>query len=116
MPEKEQRQRAQVIDTRAEVLLREVEARAKMAEIQASKSASDLAAEHLSVWAGAYLMICVVCFLAACLFLPESTISVVAGLITLIVTSLTGILKSVVGDPGSKSSDSKDEANGGPKK
>ena len=63
MPESEKRQRAQVIDTRAEVLLREVEAKAKLAELNAQKSASDLAAEHLSVWSGAYLCLMVLCFL-----------------------------------------------------
>ena len=38
----------------------------------------------------------VVIFLGACLYLPGETISVVAGLITLVVTSLSNILKSIV--------------------
>jgi hypothetical protein len=42
----------------------------------------------------------VLTFFGACLFLPESTISVVAGLTTLIVTSMVQLLRSVVGDPG----------------
>ena len=43
MSDSEKRERASVIDTRAEVLLREVEAKAKLAEIKATQSASELA-------------------------------------------------------------------------
>ena len=96
MTDTEKRQRAQVIDTRAELLLREVEAKAKLAEIKANQSAGELAALHLSTWAGAYMTLMVVIFLGACLYLPGETISVVAGLITLVVTSLSNILKSIV--------------------
>ncbi len=96
MSESEQRQRAQVIDTRAEVLLREVEAKAKLAEIKASQSASELAALHLSQFAGLYLMILVLAFIGSCLYLPKDSIAVVAGLITLVTTSMSGILRSIV--------------------
>ena len=96
MTDTEKRQRAQVIDTRAELLLREVEAKAKLAEIKANQSAGELASLHLSTWAGAYMTLMVVIFLGACLYLPGETISVVAGLITLVVTSLSNILKSIV--------------------
>lgn len=96
MTESEQRTRAQVIDTRAEVLLREVEAKAKLAEIKASQSASELAAIHLSQFAGLYLLILVLAFVGSCLFIPADSIAVVAGLITLVVTSLSSILKSIV--------------------
>lgn len=101
MTDTEKRQRAQVIDTRAELLLREVEAKAKLAEIKANQSAGELAALHLSTWAGAYMTLMVVIFLGACLYLPGETISVVAGLITLVVTSLSNILKSIVDTKGS---------------
>ena len=100
MTDTEKRQRAQVIDTRAELLLREVEAKAKLAEIKARQSARELAALHLSTWAGAYMTLMVVIFLGACLYLPGETISVVAGLITLVVTSLSNILKSIVDTKG----------------
>ena len=49
MAESEKRQRANVIDTQAEVLLREVDARASLAELKAKKSAQDLAAEKLPI-------------------------------------------------------------------
>lgn len=96
MTESDQRTRAQVIDTRAEVLLREVEARAKLAELKAGQSASELAAIHLSQFAGLYLLILVLAFIGSCLFIPGDSIAVVAGLITLVVTSLSSILKSIV--------------------
>lgn len=96
MSETEQRQRAQVIDTRAEVLLREVEARAKLAEIKANQSASELAALHLSTWAGAYMTLMVTIFLFAAIFLEPSSLGTITGLITLVVTSLAAILKSIV--------------------
>ena len=102
MTEAEQRQRAQVIDTRAEVLLREVEAKAKLAEIKASQSASELAAIHLSQFAGLYLLILVLAFVGSCLFIPADSIAVVCGLITLVVTSLSSILKSIVDGSGDK--------------
>ena len=106
MTDTEKRQRAQVIDTRAELLLREVEAKAKLAEIKARQSAGELAALHLSTWAGAYMTLMVVIFLGACLYLPGETISVVAGLITLVVTSLSNILKSIVDTKGDNSTGS----------
>ena len=96
MTDTEKRQRAQVIDTRAEVLLREVEAKAKLAEIKAKQSASELASLHLSTWAGAYMTLMVCIFLFSCLYLPAESLGTITGLITLVVTSLAAILKSIV--------------------
>lgn len=96
MTDTEKRQRAQVIDTRAEVLLREVEAKAKLAEIKATQSASELASIHLSTWAGAYMTLMVCIFLFSCLYLPAESLGTITGLITLVVTSLAAILKSIV--------------------
>ena len=96
MTDSETRQRAQVIDTRAEVLLREVEAKAKLAEIKAKQSASELASLHLSTWAGAYMTLMVCIFLFSCLYLPAESLGTITGLITLVVTSLAAILKSIV--------------------
>jgi hypothetical protein len=113
MTESEQRQRAQVIDTRAEVLLREVEAKAKLAEIKANQSASELAALHLSTWAGAYMTLMVTIFLFAAIFLDPSSLGTITGLITLVVTSLAAILKSIV---DGKTADAEENGNGKPPK
>ena len=111
MAESEKRQRANVIDTQAEVMLREVDARASLAELKAKKSAQDLAAEKLPIWCVAAVTTMVVLFLIACLYIPSENVSVLAGLVTLVVTSFTGILRSIVdgtqgpkinGTPGDK--------------
>ena len=111
MSDAETTRRANVIDTQAEVMLREVEAKARLAEIKAQQSASELAALHLSTWAGAYMTLMVCLFLFATLYLPGDSLGVVCGLITLVVTSLASILKSIV--DGSR--DAKREDNGNEK-
>ncbi len=110
MSDSERTRRANVIDTQAEVMLREVEARAKLAEIKANQSASELASLHLSTWAGAYMTLMVVIFLGACLYLPAENVSVVAGLITLVVTSLSSILKGIVDGTRPKKLEGEDDA------
>ena len=95
MTAQEATEKARVIDTRAEVLLQEVAARSKLAEIKASKSAADLAAEKLPVWCVLAVIVCVVLFVISCMYLPSENVSVICGLITLVVTSFTGILKSI---------------------
>ena len=96
MTEAEQTRRADVIDTQAEVMLREVEAKARMAEMRAKQSASELASLHLSTWAGLYMTLMVTIFLFSCLYLPAESLGTITGLITLVVTSLAAILKSIV--------------------
>ena len=95
MTTQEANEKARVIDTRAEVLLQEVAAKAKLAEIKASKTAAELAAEKLPVWCVLAVTVMVVLFLLACMYLPSENVSVLAGLVTLVVTSFTGILRSI---------------------
>ena len=83
-------------------MLKRIEAELIVEKIRAQKTASELAAEHLGIYGGGYLVAMVFCFFAACLFLPEATISVVAGLTTLIVTSMIQLLKQVVGETPTK--------------
>ena len=96
MTDSEKTRRANVTDTQAEVMLREVEARARIAEIQATQPASERAALHLSTFAGMYMTLMVCIFLFATLYLPAESLGTVCGLITLVVTSLAAILKSIV--------------------
>ena len=42
----------------------------------------------------------VVLFLFACLYIPAENVSVLAGLVTLVVTSFTGILRSITDGTG----------------
>ena len=83
-------------------MLKRIEADLAIEQLRAAKGASERAAEHLGVYGGGYLCAMVFCFFAACLFLPEATISVVAGLTTLIVTSMIQLLKQVVGESPTK--------------
>lgn len=78
-------------------MLKRIEADLAIEQLRASKGASERAAEHLGIYGGGYLCLMVLTFFGACLFLPEATISVVAGLTTLIVTSMIQLLKQVVG-------------------
>lgn len=83
-------------------MLKRIEADLAIEQLRASKGASERAAEHLGVYGGGYLCLMVLTFFGACLFLPEATISVVAGLTTLIVTSMIQLLKQVVGESPNK--------------
>ena len=83
-------------------MLKRIEAELVIEKIRAQKTASELAAEHLGIYGGGYLCLMVLTFFGACLFLPEATISVVAGLTTLIVTSMIQLLKQVVGESAPK--------------
>ena len=83
-------------------MLKRIEADLAIEQLRASKGASERAAEHLGIYGGGYLCLMVLTFFGACLFLPEATISVVAGLTTLIVTSMIQLLKQVVGESPNK--------------
>ena len=93
-------------------MLRRIEAALAIEQLRASKGASERAAEHLGVYGGGYLCFMVGLFFASILFLPESAVSVCAGLTTLIVTSMIQLLKAVVSDearPDSGSSNGSDK-------
>ena len=100
MTARELEDKSRVIDTKSAVLLEEVAARKALAEIKANKTASELAAEKLPVWCVAAVTTMVVLFLFACLYIPAENVSVLAGLVTLVVTSFTGMLRSITDGTG----------------
>mgnify|MGYP003109263339 CR=1 FL=1 len=100
MSVEELQERSRVVDTKSAVMLEEVQARKALAEIKANKTASELAAEKLPVWCVAAVTTMVVLFLFACLYIPAENVSVLAGLVTLVVTSFTGILRSITDGTG----------------
>ena len=102
MSASELEEKSRVIDTKSAVLLEEVAARKALAEIKANKTASELAAEKLPVWCVAAVTTMVVLFLFACLYIPAENVSVLAGLVTLVVTSFTGILRSITDGTGAE--------------
>jgi len=95
------------IDVNSALKLREAEGRvevekmnamsdAKFRELMIKESAKEVAAKHLAKFAGFYLTFLVMAFIFSIKFIPESSIAVVAGLITLVVSNLSMILKNIV--------------------
>lgn len=79
----------------------EAKARAEVARMEVKRmhlqmSSREAAARHLAHFAGLYMFLSVLAFLYAVVTLDESTIAVVAGLITLVVTTIGGLLRSIV--------------------
>ena len=97
------------IDVQSALKLREAEGRVEVEKLQAEsdarfrellvkESAKETASKHLAKFAGLYLLILVLAFIGSIKFIPESNVAVVAGLITLVVTNLSTILKGIVED------------------
>ena len=105
------KEQSRVIDTRSAVLLEEVAARKELATINARKSASERAAEKLPVWCIVAVTTMFILFLLATLYSKPENVSVLAGLVTLIITSFSGILRSIVdGTHESKNGNSHDKS------
>ena len=81
---------------RVEVEKLQAEADARFRELLIKESAKETASKHLAKFAGLYLLILVLAFIGSIKFIPSESIAVVAGLITLVVTSLSTILKGIV--------------------
>ena len=96
-----------VIDVHSAVRLREAEGKieiqryeletaAKFRELEITEDAKEVASKHLAKFAGLYLTFLVALFIFSIKFVPSESIAVVAGLITLVVTNLSTILKHIV--------------------
>ena len=81
---------------RVEVDKMNAESDAKFRELLIRESAKETASKHLAKFAGFYLTFLVCTFIFSIQFVPETSIAVVAGLITLVVTNLSTILKGIV--------------------
>lgn len=81
---------------KVEVEKLKAEADAKFKELLIKESAKETASKHLAKFAGLYLLILVLAFIGSIKFIPESNVAVVAGLITLVVTNLSTILRGIV--------------------
>ena len=81
-----------------------------MQELIFKESAKESASKHLARFAGLYLLILVLAFIFSIKFIPETSIAVVAGLITLVVTNLSTILKGIVENGSLKEDELHDEA------
>ena len=101
---------------RVEVDKLNAESDAKFRELLIRESAKETASKHLAKFAGLYLTFLVVTFIFSIQFVPESSIAVVAGLITLVVTNLSTILKGIVEDGQQREEELLKAANGNTKK
>ena len=101
------RDEKEVIDVESAVRLREAEGQieikryeletaAKFRELEITEDAKEVASKHLAKFAGLYLTFLVAHFIFSIKFVPAESIAVVAGLITLVVTNLSTILKHIV--------------------
>tara|TARA_R100001244_G_scaffold113430_1_gene83988 strand:- start:437 stop:823 length:387 start_codon:yes stop_codon:yes gene_type:complete len=95
---------------RVEVDKMNAESDAKFRELLIRESAKETASKHLAKFAGLYLLILVLAFIGSIGFIPETSIAVVAGLITLVVTNLSTILKGIVENGQNKEEKIRDEA------
>ena len=77
-------------------MLRRIEAEVELEKLRAQRSASELAAEHLGVFGGIYLVLILLAFYVGSTMLPESSLPVVATLTTVVSTALISMLRQVV--------------------
>lgn len=113
MSAEELKEKSRVIDTKSAVLLEEVSARKALALERARMSASEKAAEKLPVWCVMAVTTCVVLFLFATMYVPGENVAVLASLITMVVSSFTGVLRSIT--DGTNGGKAKENGNGRPK-
>ena len=93
----------------------ELETAAKFRELEVTESAKEVASKHLAKFAGLYLTFLVSLFIFSIEFVPAESLAVVAGLITLVVTNLSTILKHIV-EYGSIDRKKEEEAEASPSK
>ena len=79
-----------------EIRLRKANLKGQIDTIKASESAKEKAGKHLAVFGALYLCTIVCAFLGSMSMLSSESIAVAATLITLVVTHLSSILKTVV--------------------
>ena len=80
-----------------EIRLRKANLKGQIDTIRANETAKERAGKHLAVFGAAYLTLCVVFFLGVMTMLPSGeSIAVAATLVTLVVTQIASILKTVV--------------------
>jgi len=79
-----------------EIRLRKANLKGQIDTIRASETAKERAGKHLAVFGALYLCTCTIAFLFSMSVLNTESIAVAATLITLVVTQLSSILKTVV--------------------
>ena len=83
-------------EIRGELLLRKANLKGQIDTIKATETAEEKAGKHLAVFGALYLCAIVVGFLLTVTFMSSDNVAIAATLITLVVTQLSSILKTVV--------------------
>ena len=106
--------RLKKVQAKAEAATRKLEAEARLSEarlelnrMKLGMSSREAAARHLAHFAGLYMFLSVIAFLYAVRTLEGELVAVTAGLITLVVTTIGGLLRSIVTE-GNGENDPKD--------
>lgn len=84
----------------AEAKARQMEARLEIQKLKIGMNAREAGGKHLATFAGLYMTLMVLSFLVSVKYLDPELIAVVAGLITLVVTSISALLRSIVVESG----------------
>jgi len=79
-----------------EIKLLQSKLRGEIDTIKASETAKERAGKHLAIFGALYLCTCTIAFLFSMSVLDTDSIAVAATLVTLVVTQLSSILKTVV--------------------
>tara|TARA_R100001082_G_scaffold111273_1_gene94636 strand:+ start:14858 stop:15388 length:531 start_codon:yes stop_codon:yes gene_type:complete len=85
-----------------EIKLSRAKWKAQIDTIEAQKTAKEVAGIHLAKFGALYLCLMVLAFLGSVTFIPGDNLAIVATLITLVVTSLSAILKGISDTPEPK--------------
>jgi len=83
-------------EIKGEIKLLQSRLQGEISTIKASETAKERAGKHLAVFGALYLCTCTIAFLFSMSVLDTDSIAVAATLVTLVVTQLSGILKTVV--------------------
>ena len=88
------------------------ESKLEIAKLKLQMSAREAASKHIAIFGPLYLLVLVAAFLASITYIPESQISVVLALLTLLITMIGSNLRSIV----SEGNGDEDNGNGPHKK
>lgn len=95
---------------KAEAAAKAQAAKLELQRLKLSMSSREAAARHLANFAGLYMFLSVIAFLYAVSTLEADLVAVVAGLITLVVTQVSALLRSIVTEGSDEPVVRKDEA------
>lgn len=101
--------RAEAEAKKADARAREQQARLELQRLKLGMSAREAASRHLAHFAGLYMFLCVLAFLYAVQSLDGELVAVVAGLVTLVVTTVGGLLRSIVSEASDKKEEPKEK-------